>query len=59
MAKSVINGRKGLVKVLCRSIGECQGQDAGKGRLARVGVGWGMTGWEGVFGRETRKVDYI
>jgi hypothetical protein len=29
----------GLVKVLCPSIGECQGQEAGVGRLEGRGMG--------------------
>jgi hypothetical protein len=41
MAYSVINGRKGPcpVKVLCPSIGECQGQEAGVGGLVMRGRG--------------------
>ena len=37
----------GLVKVLCPSIGECQGQEAGVGRLGSRGMGKGL----GVFQR--------
>ena len=40
----------GPVKVLCLSIGECQGQEAGVG-----GWRWG----QGTFGGETRKGDNI
>ena len=32
----------GLVKVLCPSIGECQGQEAGVGRLVSRGRGKGI-----------------
>ena len=41
----------GLVKVLCPSIGECQGQEAGVGGLVSRGGGRGS--W--IFGGETRK----
>ena len=40
---------------LCPSVGECQGQEAGMGRLASSGRGNGI----GVFGWETRKGDNI
>ena len=45
----------GPVKVICPSIGECQGQEIGMGRLVSRGrgVGHGM----GVFRGETRKGD--
>jgi hypothetical protein len=43
----------GPVKVLCPSIGECQGQEAGVGGLGSRGRG------EGIFQRETRKGDNI
>jgi hypothetical protein len=33
MAYSAIIGRRGLAKILCPSTGECQGQEAGVGRL--------------------------
>jgi hypothetical protein len=46
----------GPVKVLCLSIGECQGQEAGMGGL--VSRGRGERG-EGIFRGETRKVDNI
>jgi hypothetical protein len=42
----------GLVKVLCPSIGECQGQEVGVGGL-------GSRGKEGIFREETRKGDNI
>ena len=45
----------GLVKVLCPSIGECQGQEVGVGRLWNRGRGEGM----GVLGGEIRKGDNI
>ena len=45
----------GPVKVLCPSIGECQGQEAGVGKLVRRGRGKGMED----FGGETRKGDNI
>ena len=31
----------GPVKILCPSIGECHGQEAGVGGLGNKGVGWG------------------
>ena len=43
----------GPVKVLCSSIGECQGQEAEVGGLGRRGCG------EGIFEEETRKEDSI
>jgi hypothetical protein len=45
----------GPVKVLCSSIGECQGQEAGMGRLMSRGRGEVI----GSFGEETRKVNII
>ena len=45
----------GPVKVLCPSIGECQGQEAGVGGLGSRGSREGL----GVFGGETRKGDNI
>jgi hypothetical protein len=45
------------VKLLCPSIGECQGQKAGVGELVSRGRGRGR-GW-GFFGGETRKGDNI
>jgi hypothetical protein len=45
----------GPVKVLCPSIGECQGQEAGVGRLLSRGRWDGI----GIFGGETRKGDII
>ena len=52
----VINGGEvlGPVKALYSSVGECQGQEAGVGRLVRR-RGEGM----GVFRRDTRKGDDI
>jgi hypothetical protein len=43
----------GSVKVLCPSIGECQVQEVGVGRLVNLGMGEGI----GVFRWETRKGD--
>jgi hypothetical protein len=38
----------GPVKVLCPSIGECQGQEAGEGGLVNKGRGEGIGGfWRG------------
>jgi hypothetical protein len=45
----------GPVKVLCPSIGECQGQEEGVGELVTRGCGEGLR----VFGVETRKGDNI
>ena len=45
----------GPVKVLCPSIGECQGQEVGVGELVSRGRWEGM----GIFGGETRKGDNI
>jgi hypothetical protein len=45
----------GLVKVLCHSIGEGQGQEAGVGGLGNRGRGEGI----GDFWEETRKADNI
>jgi hypothetical protein len=45
----------GSVKVLCPSIGECQGQEAGVGGLVSRGRREGM----GVFRGETRKKNNI
>ena len=41
MADWVISGRRGLgpVKVLCPSVGECQGQEVGVGGLVSKGSG--------------------
>jgi hypothetical protein len=36
----------GPVKVLCLSIGECQGQDAGMGELMSRGRGEGIGGFQ-------------
>jgi hypothetical protein len=44
-----------LVKALCSSVGEYQGQEAGVGGLVSRGRG---KGW-GVFGGETKKGDNI
>jgi hypothetical protein len=46
----------GPMKVLCPSVGKCQGQEAGKGRLVSNGEVEGMGGG---FGGETRKGDNI
>jgi hypothetical protein len=46
-------GEEALVKALCPSIGECQGQEAGMGRLGYRGKG------ERIFGGETRKGNNI
>ena len=43
----------GPVKVLCPSIGECQGQEAGVGGLVNRGRGEAIR----VFGGETKKGD--
>jgi hypothetical protein len=43
----------GPLKVLCPSIGECQGQEAGVGGLGSRGRE------EGIFGGKTRKEDNI
>jgi hypothetical protein len=43
------------VKVLCPSIGECQGQEVGLGKLVSRGRGKGI----GAFRGKTRKVDNI
>ena len=43
------------VKVLCPSIGECLGQEAGVGRLGSRGGGRG----QGIFRGETRKGNNI
>ena len=48
-------GALGLVKVLCPSVGKCQGQEEGVGGLGSRGKGKGM----GVFTGETRKGDTI
>jgi hypothetical protein len=45
----------GPVKVLCPTIGECQGQEAGVGGLVSRARGEGR----GVFREETRKGDNI
>jgi hypothetical protein len=45
----------GLVKVLCPSIRECQGQEVGVGGWVNRGRGKGI----GDFRRETRKKDNI
>jgi hypothetical protein len=45
----------GPVRVLCPSIGECQGQEVGVGRLVSRGKGEGT----GVFRGKTRKGDNI
>jgi hypothetical protein len=45
----------GLEKILCHSIGECQGQEVGVGGLGSRGKGRG----EGIFRGETRKGDNI
>jgi hypothetical protein len=45
----------GLVKILGPSIGECQGQEVGVGRLGSRGRGEGI----GIFKEETRKGDSI
>jgi hypothetical protein len=43
----------GPVKVLCSSIGECQGQEAGVGGLGSKGEGGGNRGFsEGKLGKE-------
>jgi hypothetical protein len=55
VALLVINGRRGPVKVLCPSVGKCQGQEAGVGGL----VGRGRREGIGIFGIETRKGDNI
>jgi hypothetical protein len=47
----------GPVKVLCPSIGECEGQEAGVGGLWNKGRRKGMA--EVLFGGETRKGDNI
>jgi hypothetical protein len=47
----------GPVKVLCPSIGECQGQEARMGGLGSRRRGRGQE--EGVYGGETRKGDNI
>jgi hypothetical protein len=41
----------GLVKILCPSIGECQGQEAGVGGLRR----WGGAGYRGFLERKLGK----
>ena len=46
----------GLVKVLCPSVGECQGHEVGLGGLVSRGRGDGVRGF---FGGETRKEDNI
>ena len=46
---------QGPVKVLCASIGECQGQEAGAGKLVSRGREEGIGGFRG----ETRKGDNI
>jgi hypothetical protein len=46
----------GLAKILCPSIGECQGQEVGVGGLGSRGGGGGVSG---IFGEETRKGDSI
>jgi hypothetical protein len=45
----------GPVKIICPSIGECQGQEVGVGELVSRGRGEGMR----VFGGKTRKGDNI
>jgi hypothetical protein len=47
--------REALVKVLCPSIGECQGQEVGVGRLGSRARGEGL----GIFREENRKGDNI
>jgi hypothetical protein len=42
-------------KALCSHVGECQGKEAGMGRLVNRGRGK----WEPVFGGDTRKGDNI
>jgi hypothetical protein len=42
----------GPVKVLCPSIEECQGQEAGVGRLVSRGVGEDSGAWDGNQGKE-------
>ena len=44
----------GLAKIICLSIGECQGQEAGVGGLENRGMRGG-----GIFREETRKGDSI
>jgi hypothetical protein len=46
----------GLAKILCSSIGECQGQEVGVGGLGSRGKEKGI---EDFFGEETRKDDSI
>jgi hypothetical protein len=45
----------GLAKIVCHSIGECQGQKVGVGGLGIMGNGEGI----GIFREETRKGDSI
>jgi hypothetical protein len=47
----------GPVKVLCPSVGECQGQEVGVGGLVSRGRGKGI--WGGGFQGETRNRDNI
>jgi hypothetical protein len=58
MALLGISGREALgpVKVLCPSIGGCQGQEAGAGDLVSNVRG---ERWGGGFGVDTRKEDNI
>ena len=49
-SRSLMGGEAlGLVKVLCSSIGECQGQEAGVGGLGSWAGGWGG-GYRGLSG---------
>jgi hypothetical protein len=57
MNKVGLHKALGLVKVLCPSVGECQGQEAGVGGLVSRGRGKGI--WGRGFQRETRKGDNI
>jgi hypothetical protein len=46
----------GLVKIICPTIGEFQGHEAGVGGMGNRGEG---RGYSGIFGEETRKGDSI
>jgi hypothetical protein len=45
----------GSVKVVCPSVGECQGQEAGVGELVNRGGG---RGWEGVEGKQGKWITF-